>query len=97
MEGQETLCNSFLEALDGKLTIVVEGALTIDGGVDAATLSSRLAKIHNHGMITCRTDLIGILQLRMSIKEGVIEPTPKAQEEKPGREFSIGNANYLAL
>ncbi len=97
VEGEERLYNSFLEALDGKVTIVVNGMLTLDPGIQAKALLERLAKLHNHGAVFCPSELIGIVQLRLGIKEGVLQDSAQAAPADEPSEYSTGNANYLVL
>ncbi len=97
VDGEETLGTSFFEALDGKVTLVVNGLLTLAPDVDARLLAQKLAKVHNRGAIHCRPEQMGVLQLRLGIKEGAIVDSSAPPENSEPEEFSIGNANYLPL
>jgi len=98
VENEEKLYKSFLEAVDGKLTLMVTGSLTIEPEVEAKKLAEKVAKIHNLGAIFCRPEHMGIIQLRLGLKEGaVLDSTPHAEEPAKSEETGIGNANYLAL
>jgi hypothetical protein len=89
---------SYLDALEGKLTLVVTGELTVDAAVDEKTLAARLAKVHNLGLIRCTPAQMGAIQARLGLKEGSLEDSTLEEDDKgEGEGDQIGNANYLAL
>jgi hypothetical protein len=98
VENEQTLLPSFLEALEGKLTLMVSGCLKIAQSIEPKLLADKLAKVHNEGLIQCNTAQMGVLQLRMGKNDGAIEDISLPKEEEPKSDpFGIGNANYLAL
>jgi hypothetical protein len=99
VEDEQTLRTSYLSAVEGKITLVVTGALTIDPGVDYTVLAERLAKAHNLGAIRCTPDQMGVIQARMGLQKGALEDSTR-KEEEPAAETNenyIGNANILVL
>jgi hypothetical protein len=65
--------------------------------VDANLLASRLAKVHNYGVIRCTLAQMGALQAWLGVHEGVLESTAQAKDEEEENGSDIGNANFLAL
>lgn len=97
IEDEETLPASFLDALDSKLTLVVTGVLKIDPAIEPKALAERLAKVHNLGVIQCTPAQMGVVQLRLGLKEGVISDINAREEPAQEEDLGIGNANYLVL
>jgi hypothetical protein len=95
VDGEENLSASRFDYLEGKATLLVSGMLNILPEVDPKVLASRLAKIHNKGVIKCTPAQMGAVQARLGIHEGVVaDSTQHVEEESPN---AIGNANLLAL
>ncbi len=95
VDGGDQLSASRFEYLDGKATLVVTGALSIDQELEPGVLASRLAKVHNMGAIRCTPQQKGAIQARLGMNEGVIGAD---EEEEPaeGTRY-LGNVNHLVL
>ena len=96
VDGSEQLSASRFEYLDGKATLVVTGALTLDGSVEPGVLASRLAKVYNMGAIKCTPEQKGAIQARMGLNEGMIGAGEAEEEPKEGVRYQ-GNVNHLVL
>jgi hypothetical protein len=98
IKDQETLRASFFDNMEGPVTLVVVGDLTIDAVVDPAVLAARLVKVHNQGVIHCTPQQMGVVRSRLGLQDGVLldSTLPEEPEKEPDGDF-IGNANYLAL
>jgi hypothetical protein len=96
VDGESSLPASRFDYLEGKISVVVDGVLTVDGDVEAKLLADRIAKVHNYGVMRCTPAQMGALQARLGVHEGVIESAAQAKGvEENGSD--IGNANFLAL
>jgi hypothetical protein len=96
VDGAEELIAPRFEYLDGKATLVVTGALTIEAGVEPRMLAERLVKVHNQGVIECTPEQKGAIQARLGLNEGVLGES-EGQEEAPEGGPRLGNANHLEL
>ncbi len=96
VNGSEQLSASRFEYLEGKATLVVTGALAIDGSVEPSVLASRLAKVHNFGAIKCTPEQKGALQARLGLNEGMIGAGHEEEEPVEGAHYQ-GNVNHLVL
>lgn len=96
VDGGEQLSASRFEYLEGKATLVVTGALSIDDDVEPGVLASRLAKVHNMGAIKCTSQQRGAIQARLGMNEGVIGAGEKEEEPAEGARY-LGNVNHLVL
>jgi hypothetical protein len=97
VKGESALSASYLDSIEGKLTLVVTGELTIDPALDARTLAERLAKVHNLGEIRCTPEQMGAIQARLGLQDGELVDSSRKEEPKEEDSDFIGNANYLAL
>ncbi len=98
VEGSRVVSASQLEAVAGKITILVEGVLKFDPEVPADLLAEKIARIDNTGMIQCTREQQDVLETRMRVREGMFEDSQKPHvEEAPKDEHVIGNVNYLTL
>lgn len=98
VDDSQVLQASYLEALEGKLTLVVTGELEIAPEIEAKDLSGRLAKVHNLGELRCRPQQMGVIQARLGLHDGtLVDSTPKVKDSPEEKAGQIGNANYLAL
>ncbi len=98
VDGEESLTASRFDYQEGKLTLVVDGMLTVAADVDPKLLASRLAKVHVFGMIRCTPAQMGALQARLGIHDGMIDSGMQEPDHEEGENPNIiGNANYLAL
>lgn len=100
VQDEQTLHNARFDSLNGSATLVVTGELTLDAAISPATLTGKLSKIHNFGLIRCTPEQHEALRSRLSKYEGEMEELPpegmqpKAEEEQ--QDF-IGNVNILVL
>ena len=98
VDGEQVLQASTFEALEGKMTLVVTGELTLSAEIDAKALAGGLAKVHNLGEIHCMPQQMGVIQARLGMQEGeLIDSTPKAEHSPADDENHIGNANFMVL
>ncbi len=96
VDGAEQLAASRFEYLDGKATLVVTGALSIDQDLEPGVLAGRLAKVHNMGAIKCTPQQKGAIQARLGINEGIIGTSEEEEEPSEGTRY-MGNVNHLVL
>jgi len=83
--------------IDGLMTIVVRGELTIASDVTPETILKRIHKIHNLGDISCQPEHVPAIEARLGIREGDVS-TPEKQEDETADEAPfLGNANVLVL
>ncbi|HEY9075275.1 MAG TPA: hypothetical protein VIO61_01940 [Anaerolineaceae bacterium] len=92
---QQTLYEARLSALKSRAALVVTGELTIDPGITAAVLSSKINSVHNFGMIQCTPEQRPALESCLVHNEGQIKSEPEGEEEAD--ENQMGNVNYLVL
>jgi hypothetical protein len=92
VSGEETLRVESLEFIEGPLTLVVTGELTIDDGLSSQQLADHVAQIINLGEIYCRPAQIGAIQARLTIDEGEIIELGESQTAD-----AAANIGYLAL
>jgi hypothetical protein len=99
VEDSSDLLASQLEYLEDKATLVVTGELKIAPEIDPKTLSSRLAKVHNLGVIWCTPEQKVTLQTCLGLREGaLLDSTKREEAEDIGEEGpGIGNVNILTL
>jgi len=95
-DGEDQLRSSRFDYLEGKATLVVDGALTLEPGIEPKLLADRLARVHNFGLIRCTPQQMGAIQARLGTNEGMIQDSTRPEEAEAG-ENQIGNANYLVL
>ena len=95
-EGSTDLTTERFTYLDGVVTLLVEGELTIHEAVDPALLTERLAKVHNFGTIRCTPTQMGALHARMDRNEGELVDSTVAEEEEE-ESAGVGNIGFLAL
>jgi hypothetical protein len=96
VDGSEQIAASRFEYLDGKATLVVTGALTLDEALEPGVLASRLAKVHNMGAIRCTPEQKGALQARLGLNEGIIGAGGGEDGSEKGTRY-LGNVNHMAL
>jgi len=96
VDGSDQLSASRFEYLDGKATLVVTGALSIDHDLEPGVLASRLAKVHNMGAIRCTPQQKGAIQARLGMNEGAIGAGEEEEEPAEGTRY-LGNVNRLVL
>jgi len=96
VDGHEQLSASRFEYLDGKATLVVTGALTVDPEVEPGVLAQRLAKVHNMGALKCTPAQKGAIQARLGMNEGMLGAGDEEEEPEAGTRF-LGNVNHLVL
>jgi hypothetical protein len=103
VQDEQTFRNASFDGLRdraGTATLVVTGELTLDPAIPPATLTERLSKIHNFGLIRCAPEQHDAINSRLSTREGQIEDVlpvqEQPQEEEPRKDY-IGNVNYLVL
>jgi len=98
VDGVREVSAAQLQAVDGKITVIVEGVLKFDADVPVGLLSEKIARIDNTGIISCTREQQAVLETRIKVREGLFEDSQKpAEEESPGDENVIGNVNYLTL
>jgi hypothetical protein len=93
VDGEETLGAARFEFLEGKLTLVVTGELTVEATLDPKLLAARLAKVHNLGEIHCTPVQMAAFQARLGIAEGEMVDANRERAE----EHDLGNVGYLVL
>ncbi len=93
IDGETELHPSRFDYLSGKATLVVNGVLSIAPEVRADLLASRIAKVHNHGVIRSTDEQRSALEARLGVADGVFTDF----DEESGDAFRLGNANYLTL
>jgi len=96
VDGSDQLSASRLEYLDGKATLVVTGALSVDQQLEPGVLADRLAKVHNMGAIKCTQQQKGAIQARLGTNEGIIGTSEEDDEPAEGTRH-LGNVNHLVL
>ena len=79
--------------VDGKVTIVVTGELTIAADVTPEDLVQRVDKVHNLGEIICTPAQMAALQSRLGLGQGEFTVANAVSEEMSG----FGNTAYLKL
>jgi len=95
IDSQSELLPARFDYLDGRVTLVVHGVLTIAPDVSPDLLASRVAKVALYGVIECSREQQAALESRLASSEGVFDRVREPSEEQPKRK--VGNANYLAL
>ena len=90
------------EMLEGKATLVVFGELRVDPAITPQTLSDRLDKVHNLGVIWCTPEQTEPIQARLGLRDGELEDSTVTEEplrhaKIPADCELIGNSGYLAL
>ncbi|MBN1874820.1 MAG: hypothetical protein JXA33_11370 [Anaerolineae bacterium] len=96
VKGEDTLSTTRFGLADGKVTLVVLGALNIAPDVDPKHLADTLHKVHNYGLICGTPDQIAVLQLRLGINEGQLTTT-KPDEKEPATSESHELSNIVNL
>ncbi len=96
VDNSRVLHASYLDAQQGKMTLVVTGELSIEADLDEKVLAERLAKVHNLGLIRCTPKQMGVIQARLGLQDGTLQDSTQAVHDE-GDDNQIGNANYLAL
>ncbi len=93
VDDEETLVAERFDFVDGPVTLVVTGELTIAPDVDAKLLAERIDKVHNFGEILCTPAEMAALQARKGLGHGefVTGDTGDAGDNV------IGNTAYLKL
>jgi hypothetical protein len=104
IDNSRTLQTASLEPVKGKITLVVEGQLTLSRELDPTLFGKVVDKIHNLGAIRCPTELMQALKAKMGISEGDISDTNHAKHESAEEEVkdettykSFVNVPYVAL
>ena len=93
IDGEETLRPQRFDYLEGKLTLLVTGELTIDPAVEPALLAENVGQIANFGAIRCTPGQMSAVQARLNIDEGeLIDSTEEDLDD-----LSIGNVGHLTL
>ena len=82
-------------ALDGAVTLFVDGVLEIDRNVPPSVLTEKLAQVHNFGTITCTAEQMGVLQARMGRNDGLLVDAEEPQDDSTTQR--IGNIGFLTL
>ena len=100
------LQNPSLEAVKGKITLLVMGQLKLSKDIDHALFGKVIDRVHNLGSIQCPPELIPILMSKLGISEGAISD-PRHVEHEYGDEEgdekdetthkSFVNVPYVAL
>ena len=93
VDDEETLVAERFDFVDGPVTLVVTGELTIAPDVDAKLLAERIDKVHNFGEILCTPAQMAALQARKGLGHGefVTGDTGDVGDNV------IGNTAYLKL
>jgi len=96
IEGTSELHPARFDHLEGKLTLVVSGSLSVHPEVTPDLLKSRLAAVHLYGIIECSPEQQAAIESRMDSFYGCFR---RYGEDEEGRSdgADIGHANYLAL
>jgi hypothetical protein len=95
-EGEEELSQARFDYLEGQVTLVVLGELTVDPVVEPKLLAERLHKVHNLGEISATPVQLAALQARVGLNEGEwSDATTPVEVESSDR--VIGNTAYLRL
>ena len=86
------------DALKGTATLVVTGELSIDPAITPDTLSKRISKIHNFGLIRCAPEQHAAIDAHLVTREGQLEVISKEVSQAEAiRPDYIGNVNMLTL
>ncbi len=93
VDGEETLRWDRLAACDCPVTLLVTGNLELADDLTAEQISSRIARVHNLGTITCSSSQIGAIESLLGIRDG--ELAIVAEEALP--QHWIANVNMLEL
>ena len=80
IEDTRELTPSSFEYLEGRLTLMVKGVVTISPEVEPSVLADRLAKVHNWGVINCTPQQMGAVQARLGTSSGVLADSTKKDE-----------------
>jgi hypothetical protein len=96
IDGEVTLDQAWFDALEGQATLVVSGELILAPTLDPATLTARLARVHNLGEISGSAAQLAVLQARAETNEGEWNETTRATATD-GDATVIGNIAYLKL
>ena len=70
VEDEETLVADRFDYVEGPVTLVVTGELTIAPALDAKLLAQRIDKVHNFGEILCTPAQMAALQSRKGTGHG---------------------------
>jgi hypothetical protein len=97
VESDLTLRASRFNYVEGKVTLVVLGDLTIAPDVDPKVLFERLAKVHNFGDVICTPEQMSAIEARLGINEGDLADSTETEAEKEEDEEGIGNVGHLSL
>jgi hypothetical protein len=83
--------------INGPITMVIRGELTITADVTAQAILDRVAKIHNMGEISCQPEHIAAIEARLGIREGDVRVPREASTEDDEAGPSLGNGNIMVL
>ena len=93
VDGEEILRSARFDYLDGSMTLLVTGELTIDPSIEPAVLAQRLHQVMNFGSIQCTPAQMGAVQARLTLDEGELVDSMAAEDDI----LSLGNVGHLAL
>ncbi len=93
VHGEETLRLQRFDFVDGAMTLLVSGELTIDPAVEPSMLAERLHQIVNFGEIRCTPAQMGAVQARLTVDEGALVDSTADEPD----ELTLGNVGHLAL
>jgi hypothetical protein len=103
VQGNGELSAARVSSLEGKLTVVVRGRLTIAPDVDPGVLADLLDKVYNYGAIRGTPEQVAVLQFRLGADEGHMQnwsPETEVQKAEPqasADEYVIDNIVNLDL
>jgi hypothetical protein len=92
-DDEHTLHPQRFEMVEGKITLLVTGELTLAADIEPAILSERVQKVHNLGEIYCTPAQMSALENQAGLGGG--EFIDSGQEEES--ESVIGNTAFLKL
>ena len=93
VEQVQELAPTALDYVEGKISLLVFGVLTISPDIEPNVLADRLADVNNFGVISCTAEQMGAIQARLGLNEGVLGLLDEDEDD----DSDIGNVGYMAL
>lgn len=90
VEAEETLSQAELDYLEGRLTIVVFGTLTVDADVPATLLLQKLESVDNFGTIAAASPQLGGLKNRLRTRKGALVDLTRPEDDGDEADSNIG-------
>ncbi|MBN1552394.1 hypothetical protein JW979_13050 [bacterium] len=94
VDGEEELTAEDLEYIDGKLTILILGTLTVKDTVTPDQLMDKIDQIDNLGVIVSDAGRLGAIKAKLRTRKGQMMDRNAPQEETPP---GMQNVGYLKL